>query len=261
MVSKALLHIQRDGFAVLEGIVPSDDCPRIRESLLNTVEQYGGQFESPEQIGYIPSVVNLDQSFAAYLADDRLLRVVEGLLGPQVRISFTSATINFPGNERLSWHADWPFNQNNGTYIPAPYPDQVIHLTTLWMLSPFSDENGGTLIVPRSHLQRSNPTVHGRFVQPYSDEVQVNGSAGSVLVMDSRMWHATAANLSVEPRVALAVRYAPWWLNLDVLRPGRQRDSVSSADEESHNLVPSIDRAAFDTLPDKVQRLYAHWVV
>ena len=49
----------------------------------------------------------------------------------------------------------------------------------------------------------------------YPSEIQVEGEAGSVLVMDSRLWHASGPNGTPEPRVAFGVRYAPWWLNLE----------------------------------------------
>jgi ectoine hydroxylase-related dioxygenase (phytanoyl-CoA dioxygenase family) len=143
------------------------------------------------------------------------------VLGHDLRISFTSAIINEPNNKRGHWHADWPFNQNNAGHVPAPYPDATFHITTLWMLSPFTIKNGGTLIVPGSHRSNNNPTgnngidSHAQIL----GEMNVTGPAGSVLVMDSRLWHATAPNTTPEPRVALAIRYAPWWLNLDILMP------------------------------------------
>ena len=79
------------------------------------------------------------------------------------------------------------------------------------MLSPFSRANGGTRIVPGSHKQPNNPSggfgVDAKADHP--EEMHVTGEAGSVLLMDSRLWHATAANRSSQPRVGLAIRYAP----------------------------------------------------
>ena len=87
-----------------------------------------------------------------------VLGVAEGLFGSHYRISFTTAHISYPGNQRGKLHADWPFNQHNAGNIPAPYPDAVQHLTTLWMLSPFTEETGATIIVPGSHRHPNNPT-------------------------------------------------------------------------------------------------------
>ncbi|MEX0725045.1 MAG: phytanoyl-CoA dioxygenase family protein, partial [Planctomycetaceae bacterium] len=147
-----LTQMQINGFCVLEGVIPADRCAEIRTNIITAVDRQRQNYaNSPNQVGFVPSVINHDQSFAEYLADARLMSLVSQLLGRHVRISFTSAIINEPGNARGEWHADWPFNQKNASRVPAPYPDAVMHLTTLWMLSPFEAKNGGTLVVPGSH--------------------------------------------------------------------------------------------------------------
>ena len=252
------------GFCVLDQIVPADRCAALRKRITSVVQRETDKYTSPTHVGFLPSVVNHDPSFAEYLADARLLELVRALLGHGVRISFTSAIINEPGNQRGKWHADWPFNQNNAGHIPAPYPDAVMHLTTLWMLSPFSANNGGTFVVPGSHRQQTNPTDVGCQVMPdetTATEIQIEGSEGSVLVMDSRLWHATAPNSTGESRVALAVRYAPWWLNTEVLRPGSlERDRLVEETGKQDNQVPSIRADVFQQLPGTVKPLYRHWL-
>ena len=47
-------------------------------------------------------------------------------------------------------------------------------------------------------------------------EIQVVGPEGSALVMDSRIWYSTVANLRPEPRVAIITRYCPWWLSVGI---------------------------------------------
>jgi len=266
-----LFQMRVRGFCVLENVIPADRCAVIRESVTATVKRHRTA-DAPRHVGFTPSVINHDASFAEYLGDETLLGLIGRLLGEHVRISFTSAVINEPGNERGDWHADWPFNQHNAGHIPAPYPDVVMHITTLWMLSPFEIENGGTLVVPGSHRCPTNPTANGENAGSASDEIpdpyaqvpgetHVTGSAGSVLVMDSRLWHATAPNHADPPRVALAVRYAPWWLNLQVLRPGSdERKSLCDEAGKTDNIVPSIRREVFDSLPSNVKPLYRHWV-
>jgi hypothetical protein len=258
-----LLHLQISGCCMLPHVIPASECEAIRDSVALTVhrEKYPG---APTNVGFIPSVINHNQSFAEYLTHARLITLLETMLGPHVRISFTSAIINEPGNRRGEWHADWPFNQKNAGHIPVPYPDVIMHITTLWMLSPFRADNGGTLVVPGSHRAPTNPTAVGGPdpMQPLLTEMNVTGPAGSVLVMDSRLWHATAPNQSAEPRVALAVRYAPWWLNLEVLRPeSDERKRMCGESGKSENQVPSIQHDAFLRLPASVQQLYRHWLV
>ena len=267
-IDELAFQLQLSGFCILESLIPADRCTEIRDSVIDTVDReftrYGTGAQAAERrIGFTPSIINHNQSFAEFLAEDRLLQLVNRMLGAHVRISFTSAIINHPGNERGAWHADWPFNQNNAGHVRAPYPDAVMHITTLWMLSPFEAENGGTLIVPGSHRCPTNPTA-GDGPDPNAmlpAEMNVAGPAGSVLLFDSRLWHATAPNITAEPRVALAVRYAPWWLNLEVLRPeSDERKRLCDEADASENLVPSIQRDVFERLPSQVKPLYGHWL-
>ena len=90
------------------------------------------------------------------------------------------------------------------------------------MISPFTHETGGTLVVPGSHRSTDNPSGQNGVdpLNPYPTDMQATGDAGSVLIFDSRTWHAAAPNETKNPRVSVVARYAPWWLNLDVLMPG-----------------------------------------
>lgn len=261
-VDSALLHLQINGWCVVEDVIPDDRVDAIRESVEKTVEVHG-TYAGTEGVGTRKGLLAFNQSFAPYLADKRVLGIAEALFGAHVRISFTTAHINYPGNVRGALHADWPFNQQNAGHIPAPYPDAVMHLTTLWMLSPFTHETGGTLVVPGSHRSPNNPSGDNGVnpLEPYPAEMQATGDAGSVLMLDSRTWHATAPNITDKPRVGMAVRYAPWWLNLDVLMPGSdERARIVDEAGGKENEVAAVSSAIYEELPADVKPLYRHWV-
>ena len=258
-------HLAVDGWCILENVIPPEAVGGVRASVLDTVNQNRHtRADAPTNIGAVSNIINYDQSFAPYLAEPRLMALAEALLGPEVRISFTSSIVNYSGNERTKWHADWPFNQHNAGHIRAPYPDYVCHLTTLWALSEFDEQNGGTLIVSGSHRSPNNPTGHDSAPaeEPYAAERCITAPAGSVAVLDSRLWHAGGANRSAEPRVGLAVRYAPWWLNLRVLRPGSaDREHIMARNPGlSENEVPPLRHEVFAGLPENVKPLYEHWL-
>ena len=262
--SRLSAEIYERGFCILPDVIPLDQCQQIADSVRGTVERLRESYPSPENGGCVPGLINHDQSFAEYLSAPALLDLCHDLLGHNVRITFTSAIINHPGNLRGDWHADWPFNQTNAGHVPAPYPDRIMHLTPLWMITEFTTENGATLIVPGSHRESTNPTADtwdGPTDQPFDNEHPACGPAGSVLVMDSRMWHATSPNSTETDRVALAVRYGPWWLNSEVLRPGSEtRRQMVDEPGLKDNQVPPVPRDVYDRLPQNVQPLYRHWI-
>ena len=263
-VDHMLLQIKVSGFCVLPEVIPANQVGEVRESVLETVRQRGATSGfAPQGSSQIAGLINYDQSFVSYLLEPRLADVVTELLGDHYRISFTTALVNHPGNQRGQWHADWPFIQTLGARLPAPYPNAVMHLTALFMLSDFSAETGATLVLPGSHVAGTNPTAElamDRF-GTLPGEIQATGAAGSVLLLDSRCWHAAATNQSSEDRVACAVRFAPWWLNLEVLRPNSfLRKRMVEQENKPDGGVPAIPYEVFAKLPTNVQPLFHHWI-
>ena len=277
-LEETLRRLEIDGFCVLEGIIPDDKVDDIRESVIAAQVAHSQRADAQfakirarghrigvKGVGALRGVINETQTFAPYLADERILALIEALFGAYARISCTDCVINYPGNERGYLHADWPYNQTNASHISSPYPDTIMHLSTLWMLSPFRPENGATIVVPGSHRARNNPASAGinevNRDAPYPTEIQVSGSAGSVLICDSRLWHAVAPNRSESPRVALLVRYAPWWLNLNPTMVGAPEHTYMVVETGGKNYeAPLLRPEVYESLPDRVKPLYRHWV-
>ena len=277
-VSHILAKLKRDGFYVVEGVIPEGEVDAVREAVVKAQGRKNAESEAAKAatrakghrigaqgVASLRQVMNETQVFAPYVASRKVMDVVDALFGPYARVSCTDCVINYPGNERGYWHADWPYNATNASHIPSPYPDALLHLSSIWMLTEFSEENGGTFLVPGSHRWLNNP-AKGTVADvdqdaPYPTEMQARGSAGSVLIYDSRMWHAVASNQSDKPRVALVVRYAPWWLNLNPAHIGKPEHEMMVVETGGKNYesIP-MRKDVYEGLPENVKPLYRHWV-
>ena len=244
VVEPSVTQLREEGWCVLENVIPADAVDAVREEVETSESDYN-QF-SKAHGRWARNVVSFIPRFAAHLANERLLAVIREVLGAQVRISQTEYKIRPPHYELVrAYHSDFPYDLNQKWHIPQPFPNAVIGITTLWMLSEFTTENGGTWIVPKTHVDLRNPRGKADGIgdkNPLAGELQATGSAGSVLVMDSRIWHSNAENPSPGKRTAVVVRYAPWWLNLELF-------GVNTA---------TIPGETFDGLPDDVKLLYEH---
>ena len=281
-VEVAVAEIRDAGYAVIPGVVPAGEVASICDEVVAAQVRHNAAAEAElakirarghrvgnAGVGPLKQALNATQCFAPYLADERVLGTATTLLGDFVRISCTDTVVNHPGCERGYWHADWPYNATNSTHVSAPYasePAAIMHLSSIWMLTDFSTENGGTLFVPGSHRTSDNPAGETRqgFDRdgPHPDERQATGTVGSVLLYDSRMWHAVAPNITDEPRVALIVRYAPWWLNLTPsLRGTRDHERmVLATGGKNYDQIP-VRRDVYESLSEEVKQLYHHFVV
>lgn len=92
-----------------------------------------------------------------------------------------------------------------GFWTPLPVVANIA-----WMLDDFTDANGGTRLVPGSHLNQSATPRSSSYVPDQAsgmptleDTIAAEGSAGSILCFDGRIWHGTGANRSERPRHAL----------------------------------------------------------
>jgi hypothetical protein len=261
-LSKLRSQLFSDGYCYLENVIPPDQLDGIRDSVSRDVWAHS-LLERPT--GYVPGFLRFNQSLAPYLADERILGLAESIFGHHVRISMLTGSVNAPGISRGALHADWPFNQTGAAHIPAPYPDLVMHLTTMWMLTDFTEANGATILVPGTHRQSDHPRRGGSLgvdpTVPYPGERRLLGKAATVAVLDSRLWHAVAPNTTDQERVAVIVRYAPWWLNLDPLRPGTvDREDIVESVNGKDSQVPALPREIFDKLPAQVKPLLRYSV-
>ncbi len=115
------------------------------------------------------------------------------------QLHFTEAVRIEPGQPAQSLHRDdgpFPFKH--------PSPPSVIN--TIWAVDDFTEENGATRIVPRSHLwsdeRRADPRQALPVVMP----------RGSFLMMDGAVHHGGGENRSARSRTALLLGYSLGWL-------------------------------------------------
>ena len=275
-VKSILQHLELEGFCIVKNVIPEDKVEAVRDSVITVVDQESkkmadkmatirgkGHRIGGEGIDNVPQLITHTQTFAPYIADERVLGTAEAMFGPYVKTSSTLGLINRPGNSRGYWHSDWPFNQTVANHVPAPYPDAALHLSSIWMLTSFNKISGGTLVVPGSHRMPNNPSGDNGVDRnsPYPTEVNATGDPGSVLLFDSRLWHAVPPNKSNDPRIAIVIRFAPWWLNLEVEKAGSPEHQRIVVETNGKGVpTPLIPRPVFENLPEKVKPLYRYWV-
>ena len=76
-----------------------------------------------------------------------------------------------------------------------------ILLNMLIMVHDFTIENGGTLILPKSHLKEEEPS------EEYWKENSINmtGKAGDIIIWNSNVYHASGINKTQNDRIAIPI--------------------------------------------------------
>ena len=265
-ISNITTQIREDGWTVVDSIIPEDRVGGIRDGIVATVEDAKASPNSMDLRTVQGSLINVNQSLAPYLSDPHIVGVAAALWGRHVKITITTPVILFPGagGNPQGFHSDWPFNQKHAAAIEEPYPDTPLLLTVIFMLSDFTLKNGATRLVPGSHQIPHNWKKHygenNRSTHP--NEVRATGKAGSVLIFDSRLWHASAVNHTDQPRTGVTVRYGPWWFNVNPLKPGfPEREAMLDAEgKKETNVVFPLPAQVYESLPDEVRPLLRHYL-
>jgi len=114
--------------------------------------------------------------------------------------------LNFSGIMHLEPGAEAQTLHRDGVLYPMLHPHPPMIMPAMWALTDFTAENGGTQVVPGSHMWE-----HDR--EPYEDEVMnAEMPAGSVLVYTGGTYHGGGRNRSNTVRTGMALQYSLGWL-------------------------------------------------
>lgn len=170
-------------------------------------------------------LVNKGRIFRDLATLPAMLPLVEFLLGPDFLLSVLSANIAKPGGLEMGLHTDqwWlprplprgeepaaPGAMRRGEYYGPDDGDEArainppVACNVMYCLSDFTGRNGGTRLVPRSHLTGLQPPPGVPHDVP---SVAAEGPAGTAILFEGRLWHGTGANLSNEPRLGVLATY------------------------------------------------------
>ncbi len=125
------------------------------------------------------------------------------------------------------------------SFFPLPRPNMVV--ATMWAISDFTAENGGTLLVPGSHRWDADRRAD-------DDEViAAEMPAGSVLVWLGGTLHAAGANVTTDQwRYGIILSYSLSWLRqeenqyLDIPAPRRAELSPELLALTGHSMSGSL---------------------
>jgi len=204
----ARARLDSEGYCIVENVLSASELATLKSRLVEQaagertrgVSFHDGGSARPNQRLWM--LVNKGKVFRDLMLHPIVDALMAHLLGPDYLLSSLTANIAGPGGEPMVLHTDQGYV---GFWTPKPVVANIA-----WMLDDFSDANGGTRLVPRSHLDESATprssswAPQGAINQPKpEDTIAAEGSAGSILCFVGRVWHGTGANRTQALRHAL----------------------------------------------------------
>jgi ectoine hydroxylase-related dioxygenase (phytanoyl-CoA dioxygenase family) len=132
--------------------------------------------------------------FLKHLQEKNLFRFLqEDFFGGKCIINSFSALDNLPNQPNFS-----SFVHRDLRFYSGEFPMMV---NCLLMVDDFTIENGGTYLLPYSHLEKRKPSNEEFF----SRAIQATGEKGDLLIFNSNVWHSSAPNKTQDHRRAIPI--------------------------------------------------------
>ena len=199
------LRLERDGYTVLPDALDRElalalriDVERLEREL--AVEPAENLFEGL-RTRRVYNLLARGKVYERAVEHDRILGLLEGLLGKGFLVSTVSSIAIEPGEAAQPIHAD-------DMLIPLPRPHLPLTSTVMIPLTDFTEENGATRVIPGSHRREAVPEM----LKPYDDAIPIPMSCGSALIYNGSLWHGGGANRSGARRIGLAIGFCVGWM-------------------------------------------------
>lgn len=212
--STAQEHLREEGWCVIPDILTQDETSHVLSRLWAAKEASEKQgdatrieFLDPNESNIrVFYLMQLDSIFRDLIQHPTAVKMVQSVLGPEFLISNFTANIARPGSRSMGLHSDMSL------VVPDPW-NKIWALNVIWCLTDVYFENGATLYIPGSNkwvYKSEVPRNAKKLLKPFT------AKAGSILVMDGRVWHTSGKNISQEDRALLFGYYTVPFLRQQV---------------------------------------------
>ena len=199
--------LRRDGAVVVTNLADPGVVEDVRRELRPQLDAEtlspSTDFDGSLTLRRSTSVLSTVPSSAQLVDHDLLVAIADAILLPHCatyQIGSMTAIEILPGESAQALHRD-------DSLYPIESPGMELQIGVMWALDDFTEENGGTRIVPGSH--RFIRSWHLPDVSQWESAVMPKGSA---LFYMGSTWHGGGANQSEAPRMGLINTYCLGWL-------------------------------------------------
>lgn len=203
-VSVHVAQLKAEGYTILKGALPfsiiggldADLAARFKMTPFGKGAFYGSD---TKRFGRLLARSPHARDLVAH-AD--VLAIVDAVLSPwcdAIQLNTTQATAVHPGALAQAPHRDqdmWPAAKGEVEYL----------VNVMWPLVPFTPDNGGTLVWPRSH------GIQALETEPPCEPVVPELVPGDALVFLGSTLHGAGANRTMQDRRGIIVGYSLGWL-------------------------------------------------
>ena len=212
--------IERDGYTVIEDFLEPAVLAEARRVLALYLGAHAGRngFEGLNT-ERVYTLVARAKVFWDIVQDARVMALCERFLMPNFLLTASQGIQINPGEAPQPFHSD-------DSFYHLPHPRSMISLSTIVAVDAFTQANGGTNLIPRSHLwgdaerdqmySFTNGNRHGDGSNRADATLEAQAitavlPAGAAIVLSGTLVHRGGHNTGTAPRLAFSNQYCQPW--------------------------------------------------
>jgi ectoine hydroxylase-related dioxygenase (phytanoyl-CoA dioxygenase family) len=191
------------GYVILPNLMSPSEADEARAFAITRASSSNVAGNSPRnqniKHGNARGLLHQGELFERLVQHPNIVQIAEELLGDDMTLSSYSCRVVWPGAIEMGVHVDYPYWAMRGPFSVRP----PLMLQVIWMLQDFAENNGATLVAPRSQLLATGPDPE-RFRR---EAIKLTGASGTAVLTHGLLWHDTSPNQADQPRVSLLINY------------------------------------------------------
>ena len=196
MKNDFLKKYNEEGMVLINNALSSNEVIKLKNELKTSIQkesEYHGSNDY-QDYGMVLCCAKYGGNFLKIFENDSIFQPFEYVLGKDC-IMYSNTSSAMPPNKS---------NYSKRIHIDAPieYPNNYhLRMLSLILLDDFTNDNGGTWFLPKSHLLQKKPD-DSLF---YKKAKRLNAKAGSILYWNPKIWHAGGDNITNKWRDAFTI--------------------------------------------------------
>lgn len=215
-------RIGEQGYTVIGDFLDPGTVAAVREGLAPYLGSHQGRndFEG-FRTERVYTLVARSRVFEGLTEEPRLMALLERFLQPGFLLTASQAICIHPGETAQDIHVDDGFYR-----LPRPRP--AVSYTVIVAVDDFTAENGGTEIIPGSHMW-TQAEIDERRDELEGRLTPMVIPSGAAVVFAGTLLHRGGANRSPRPRLAFTNQYCePWARTQENFYLGIPREQVAA---------------------------------
>lgn len=226
MVDEQHAQLMRDGYIILEGVVPQEALDVLRAASQPWLDKMGRNSFEGERTQRIYALPEKIRAADPFIEQPLILVHLDRLFKPNYLLS-QAQVINI-----MTESPAQPLHMDDGFY-PWPRPRPAISAATVFAIDDFTENNGATVAIPGSHLWGED-----RVPRPDDQRMKAIMPAGSCILFVGNLWHGGGENCSGTDRLALTAQYCePWARTQENYFLSVSRETAASVSENIRRLL------------------------